>query len=130
MECKSREIPMETDFMIRLREIRESKGLSQGELAKMAGLKPASISHFETGQRSPSFANLRKLADALSTTIDFLMGRDEIQRPAGNVADVLLRSFSKLNPNDQKWVASMVEGFAERNASDSNIIQDKTTESK
>ena len=119
---------METDFMFRLREIRESKGLSQGELARMAGLKPASISHFETGQRAPSFANLKKLADALSTTIDFLMGRDEVQRPAGSVADVLLRSFNKLNPNDQKWVANMIQGFADRNTNGSNPTQEKVVE--
>ncbi len=121
---------METDFMSRLRELRESKGLSQGELAKMAGLKPASISHFETGQRSPSFANLRKLADALSTTIDYLMGREEVQRPAGDTADVLLRSFNKLDPIDQKWVADMVAGFVARRDGNSTTTQDGSSEEK
>ena len=59
-------------FSEHLQQIRQSKGLSQTDLAKRTGLKPAAISHFETGQRKPSFGNLIKLADALSVSMDYL----------------------------------------------------------
>ena len=35
----------------------------------------SAISHFETGTRKPSFDNLRRLADALDVTTDYLLGR-------------------------------------------------------
>ena len=49
--------------------------MSQADLADKTGLQPAAVSHFETGQRSPSFENLKKLADALSISVDYLLGR-------------------------------------------------------
>ena len=62
-------------FPERLRSAREKRGLSQGELAKRAGFQASAISHFETGSRKPSFDNLRRLADALEVTTDYLLGR-------------------------------------------------------
>jgi transcriptional regulator with XRE-family HTH domain len=55
-----------------LRDCRELRGLSQTELAERTGLKPSAISHFETGQRAPSLANLIRLADALDVPLDTL----------------------------------------------------------
>ena len=39
----------------------------------------AAISHFETGQRVPSLASLVKLADALDTSVDALLGRAPLE---------------------------------------------------
>ena len=66
---------MPSDFQTRLKSTREDRGLSQSGLALKAGLQAAAISHFETGQRSPSFENLRKLSDALDVSVDYLLGR-------------------------------------------------------
>jgi transcriptional regulator with XRE-family HTH domain len=49
----------------RLRKLRLNKGLSQEQLANQVGLKQASISQFEKGQRLPTPATIRKLASAL-----------------------------------------------------------------
>lgn len=54
---------------------RELRGLTQAQLGARAGIAPAAISHFETGQRVPSLESLVKLADALSCSIDVLLGR-------------------------------------------------------
>src|SRR5260370_33850305 len=62
-------------FPERLRLARERRELNQADLAKRAGLQASAISHFETGGRKPSFDNLRRLADALELTTDFLLGR-------------------------------------------------------
>src|SRR5258705_3782374 len=56
------------EFSERLRQAREYRGLTQGELAQKAGLQPSAVSHFETGVRKPSFDNLRLLADTLDVT--------------------------------------------------------------
>lgn len=62
-------------FGERLQALREQRGLTQSELGKRAGMAAASVSHFETGQRSPSLDSLVKLADALEVTTDALLGR-------------------------------------------------------
>ena len=45
------------------------------ELAERTGFHPSAVPHFETGQRAPSFDNLKRLADALDVTTDYLLGR-------------------------------------------------------
>lgn len=60
-------------FKNNLKEIRETKGLSQAQLAKRGGFPPSLISHFETGTRVPSFENLIKLGFALNISVDYLI---------------------------------------------------------
>jgi len=55
--------------------LREKRTLTQAQLGARAGIAAASISHFETGQRQPSLESLVKLADALDTSLDSLVGR-------------------------------------------------------
>ncbi len=97
-----------------LREIRESRGYSQSELAVKAGFQPSAISHFETGRRSPSFENLRRLADALNVTIDSLLGRSRKPEGAGPVADRLFRHFSQISAEDQDTVAEFAAMLAKK----------------
>ena len=106
---------MSTEFGQRLRKEREEKGLSQTELAEKTGLQPSAISHFELGRRSPSFENLRILADALSVTIDYLLGRQSAPESAGPAAQQLFRNFEKLTTSDQETVASFAKMLAEKN---------------
>lgn len=63
------------EFRLQFRTIRERRGLTQVALGQRAGMAPASISHFETGQRVPSLESLVKLADALGVSVDELIGR-------------------------------------------------------
>jgi transcriptional regulator with XRE-family HTH domain len=87
-------------FPERLRAAREKRGLSQGELAARAGLQASAISHFETGSRKPSFDNLRRLADALNVTTDYLLGRvTEAEALAGS--DKLHRHLERLTSADR-----------------------------
>lgn len=106
---------MSVEFGNRLREAREKKGLSQAELAQKSGFQPSAVSHFESGRRSPSFDNLRKLADALSVTIDFLLGREPEPHSSGPAVQKLFRDFEKLSADDQETVASFAEMLAAKN---------------
>ena len=58
-----------------MRESRLAMGVTQAELAKLAGLQESWISHFEVGRRKPSVGNLLKLSDALDVSADYLLGR-------------------------------------------------------
>ena len=106
---------MHGNFPERLRAARELKGLSQTELAVRAGLQPSAVSHFETGRRQPSFDNLRRLADALTVSIDYLLGRTV--EPAGNgpAAQQLFRDFDRMTASDQDSLLQMAEILAKKN---------------
>lgn len=60
-----------------LRKIRESRSLSQKELAEMADLSQAAISKFESGKKNPNKRTLRVLAQALCVTTDRLSCEEE-----------------------------------------------------
>ena len=107
---------MSEKFQDRLRKARQDRELSQTDLAERAGFQPSAISHFETGARSPSFDNLRKLADALGVSIDFLLGRQVENTSTGPVAEQLYRDFEKLSSSDQETVAGMAKMLAEKHA--------------
>lgn len=100
-------------FPERLRLARTQRDLSQDGLAQRSNLQPSAISHFETGTRKPSFDNLRKLADALEVTTDFLLGRvDEMQETAG--ADRIHRHLDKLTTADREFAEGMIKLLANR----------------
>ncbi|MCR4672533.1 MAG: helix-turn-helix domain-containing protein [Lachnospiraceae bacterium] len=57
----------------RLKELRIKKGLTQDQLAEMTDLSGAQISTFETGKRNVTLPNLISLAEALETSLDYLV---------------------------------------------------------
>jgi len=56
-------------FAVRLRQLRKSKGITQAELAKKAGVSRAYLSRLEMGQHDPPLSRLRKLAKALRVSL-------------------------------------------------------------
>ena len=89
--------------------------MSQGDLAKKSGLQPSAISHFETGSRSPSFDNLKRLADALETTTDYLLGRSLKPGASGPTAGNLFRHAEKCSVEDMKALEAMAAYLANKN---------------
>jgi len=59
----------------RIRELRIEKGMSQTYLGKLIKVGKTTISNYETGYSSPDTETLSRLADALGTTSDYLLGR-------------------------------------------------------
>ena len=60
----------------RLRELRIKKGMSQQELGTAIGVTKVSVCGYESGSRIPNLEKLTKLADALQTSTDYLLGRE------------------------------------------------------
>lgn len=100
-------------FARRLENTRKMRNLQQAELAKKAGLQPSAISHFETGTRKPSFDNLRRLAQALDVTVDYLMGRTD--EPGGMPGDdALYRDIQKLTAENRELAEQFIATLASR----------------
>lgn len=101
-------------FPQRLRTVRLVRDLNQSELAKKAGLQAAAVSHFETGTRKPSFDNLKRLADALQITTDYLLGRSNSMDAANLEGASLFRQYSGLTAEYQEMTDKFVEMLAEK----------------
>lgn len=102
-------------FCERLKSARQLRAWTQSDLAGEAGLPPSSVAHFESGSRKPSFDTLRRLANALEVTTDFLLGRTDDPALAQS-ADPLYRDASKLSGADRKLAAEFLKMLAARNA--------------
>lgn len=101
-------------FQKRLLTARKKREMSQDDLARESKLKPAAISHFETGARKPSFDNLRKLADALNVTADYLLGRTD--DPEGFAeSDVAFRhGYEQLSAEQREIANDFIDMLAKR----------------
>jgi repressor LexA len=64
-------------FGVVLRNLRKSRGLTQGELGKKLNLGSSTISMYEKGLRMPDFETKEAIADFFNVSIDTLYGRDE-----------------------------------------------------
>jgi transcriptional regulator with XRE-family HTH domain len=59
--------------MLRLEEIRKSKGFSRYKLSKLAGVKESTLQNIENSNNpNPTFTTMCKIADALGITLDEL----------------------------------------------------------
>lgn len=102
------------NFPDRLRASRRLRDFSQSQLADRTGLQPSAISHFETGQRAPSFDNLKRLADALDVTTDYLLGRTTAPAATGPTADRLFRHAERMSKDDLEMLTDFAEVLARR----------------
>jgi len=67
----------------RIKKKRESLGFQMNELSSKIGVTPSLISQIESGKAYPSIVTLKKVAEALQTTVGELIGENEnlVQHP-------------------------------------------------
>ena len=70
--------------MEELRRLRKAKGLSQAQLAVMAGLDPSTVSQIETGARHANMRTLARLAAALGSEVADLFPLEQAPLPDFN----------------------------------------------
>jgi transcriptional regulator with XRE-family HTH domain len=72
---QSHVIPPTTAVLVgqRIRRLRESRGLSQGQFAESVGRTQAAVSQWESGRRTPSVEDLIEIAGALGENLSKLL---------------------------------------------------------
>ena len=60
-------------FNLRLKDLRESKGMSQQQLANYLNVSQGSVGNWESGTREPNFEILNKIASYFNVTVDYLL---------------------------------------------------------
>lgn len=104
-----------TGFAERLRTLRKQKDLSQTELGQRAGLHYTHIGRFERGASRPGGDTLKRLADALDVTGDYLLDGAQDEAARARFADRdLLRQFQEveqLPDADKHVVKTLLDAF-------------------
>ena len=62
------------DYKTLIRQKRQEKGISQNQLAKLAGISQPYMNQIETGVRNPTLPTLMKICDILDIS---LFGRED-----------------------------------------------------
>lgn len=62
-------------FGQRLKNLRNSRGISQNELSKHIGVSKSSVNMYERDEREPGFETLEAIADFFNVNMDYLLGR-------------------------------------------------------
>lgn len=84
----------------RIQELRKKYNMQQSELAEIIGVTDKSISCYETGRSNPSLEGACKLADFFGVTIDYLLGRDDIDTDNNAEIKIVERQISL--PKDEQ----------------------------
>ncbi|WP_411675785.1 helix-turn-helix domain-containing protein [Caproicibacter sp.] len=93
------------DFGYRLRELRESKNLTQTQVAKRLNLSKTTISGYENNIKTPSLEVLVKLSILYGASADYILGLenrkliqiDGLTMSQEEILKVLLKEFKSLN---------------------------------
>lgn len=104
--------------MLKLKELRLEKGLRQLELAQLINVSIQTISGYETGYAQPPIDILVKIADALETTTDNLLGRTndiglvEVQSELTQDQKELLSLYNKMSFQDKNQLLGFAKALA------------------
>jgi transcriptional regulator with XRE-family HTH domain len=102
-------------FADRLKQLRKQRDLSQAQLAEAVGVHQNHIGRYERGESKPSADAVRRLADALGVSTDYLIEgtSDEAAKARFEDRD-LLRQFQeveRLPDSDKALVKSFLDAF-------------------
>lgn len=112
-------------FSENLKRLRKATGLTQPELAKKLHCTQKAISDYETAKTFPPTEKLPVIAKFFGTTVDELMGTEEIditsvtedlaqKQKHGNARSVkLLELFEQLTPEEQRMTLKQVKALVD-----------------
>ena len=81
---------------MRLKQLREAKGLSQAELARRINVGRDSYNKYERTGIQPTYETLINLATEFGVSVDYLLGKSETPNPTPPDTAVLLEKIARL----------------------------------
>lgn len=106
--------------MLKLKELREKKGLLQKDVANYLKIARNTYSQYEIGAREPDIITLISLADYFDVSIDYLVGRTDNPNIANDVivesADGNITSLDDagLSPDDLSRITAVIEDVVKK----------------
>lgn len=102
--------------MIRLKELRELKGMTQLKMAAELNLTKSTYNFWENGKVEIDFKNLIRLADYFNVSIDYLLGRDYVNKLASLSEDEnrLIENYRNCDDKNKAAILGYSDGIAKR----------------
>jgi len=94
----------------RLITLRKENGLTQQEMADKIGLHVNQVRRYESGSAQPSLEALKKIAIAMSITIDSLVFGPEERGPDEELR-LQFEAVSHMPPEEKKIIQALLEGM-------------------
>lgn len=103
------------DFGERLTKERKNKHLSKADLSKLVGVHYSQLGRYERNEASPSADMLKKLANALEVTTDYLMNGTSKELATETIKDKklisLFHKISDLSDDNKDVVIKLIDAF-------------------
>jgi transcriptional regulator with XRE-family HTH domain len=108
-------MPQKNKLGDRITELRKAKAWSQTLLAEKVGVSYAQIGRYETKDSQPPAQVLKKIAEAVETTVDFLLNgnTDDKAKASLNDAEVIryFKEVDNLPIEDKSALLRVISGF-------------------
>ena len=99
----------------RIKDLRKQKNMSQSELADKVGISYAQIGRYETKGAQPPAETLKKIADALRVSPDFLIygTSDEKAKTKLTDADLInqFKAIENMDDEDKNVIKKLIDAF-------------------
>lgn len=89
--------------------IRKERKIAQGELAEKVGIHPNVLGRYEREEATPSVEVAAKIADALSVSLDYLVGNTDVLLDK-NILDKVV-AIQKLPEEDRTHIMYSLDGL-------------------
>lgn len=107
---------MEKSFAAILRELRKSRSLSQGDLAKALSVHQTAVSQWETGRTMPDIDTVTQVAKYFNVSTDYLLGRDDDSQQSPT------RSAYELTEKEERDIEKRLEAMLASMDSESGLM--------
>lgn len=97
--------------MNKIKEARKAAGLSQKYVAMTLGIAAPSVSNWESGKTQPTPENLKALAELLGVSVDYLLGRDDLQHASHNPIEGNIHVTGNFGQGKSKLAAESAQAF-------------------
>lgn len=101
---------MAKEITNRIRGLLSRLNMSQKELSLATGITESAISHYVKGDRVPRGVNLIKIAKALDTTVDYLLGNaeDDREKDLKEAKTLIARNASRMTKEEKMELVSIL----------------------
>ena len=95
----------------RIKKLRKDLGLTQQQLADKVGVTYIQIGRYETGKSNASSDILNKIAEAVNTTVDFLISGGNAEQLNDKELLQLFKEVEVMENEDKNTIKQLIDAF-------------------
>jgi transcriptional regulator with XRE-family HTH domain len=89
----------------RIAAARERAGMNRNQLARALGTSWQHVDHWEKGRTRPTVESVRRLAELLEVSVDYLLGLEEVPAERSTLERFLSELAPRdLTPQEEQWL--------------------------